>query len=206
MAIGLPAFTSLMTGMATIGILGNMPISVFFTLTSISLGALLISIVNWHWQKTLRTAMEAGLIFIDKRGISIKEMLLVVAAISVVLAAAVPNLKPLQGHQVPAKDAPFFIPAGARDVTYDYTSYTVRYECTIDEQSFLNHFADANALEPFSGGRIIQAFSDCSTVPYQLGDREITEGWIYKWNEEDRGRYITYDRPTQRLYYYFHSR
>lgn len=206
MAIGWPAFCSVITGIALFGILGNMPIGLVFMIASLSVANLLISIINWHWQRRLRAAIADGLIFIDKRGFTVKELLLTSASISIVLASAVPNLKPLRGHQVSAKDAPFFIPAGASDITYNYMSHSIRYECTIDEKAFLDHFAEEEGIEPFSGGHFVQAFIDCSTVPYKLGDRRVFEGWTYSWQEEDRGRYFTYDRPTQRLYYYSHSR
>lgn len=165
-----------------------------------------VVLCNWTWLYTLNTAVREGWNPTTNKTMTVSELMLLVAGIAVVLAVGLPFAKPLRGISLPASSTPFSLPEGAYKVTYVAASYYRRYECTVDETSFLEWFQMRNEdvqLEPIQQGIAVQTFVGNS---FTLKSVVVTDGWHYSWQEEDQGIYITFDRQTKRLYYHSHSR
>lgn len=161
---------------------------------------------NWKWLQTLSAAAREGWSPTTTKTITVAELMVLVAGIAVVMAVGLPLAKPLQGISVSASSTPFSLPEGAHDVTYEYASFHDRYECTVDEASFLAWFErrkEGEHLKSIQQGINVQTFVGNS---FALKNLVVTDGWHYSWQEEDQGVYITFDRQTKRLYYHSHSR
>lgn len=166
----------------------------------------IVVLSNWNWLHTLNAATREGWWPPPIKTVSVLELLLLVTSVAVVLTAGLYVAKPLRGISVSASATPFSLPQGTHDVTYDVASYYERYECTVEEKSFLTWFdekyGDAQ-LESIEDTVYVQTFVGDS---FHLENHAVTNGWQYRWRKEDQGVSITFDRQNSRLYYDSHTR
>jgi len=182
------------------------PWGLLATLLILLVTQIVVVLSNWRWLGTLKADAVQGYWPPTSKRITVPELMLVVAGAAVVLAVGVPLAKPLSGISVPAASTPLSLPEGARDVTYDVTSYYTRYQCTVEEANFLKWFQERDRgeeLEPIRGSVQVWSFVAGSVT---VKRRAVTDGWYYRWRKEDQGLSITFDRQTSRLYYDTHSR
>ncbi len=171
---------------------------------ALMIGITTVQLSNWLWWRILSRTAAAGLIPPNNAQFSVRELLLGIAIVAVILAVGIPLTKPLEGHNVAPDATPLSLPEASSSVTYQYASYFTRYECTVDEEHFLQWFAanyPESDLKPISG-----EVSRYNFKTQRFESRVLKNGWRYAWREGDQAETITYDRDDQRLYYDANSR
>lgn len=164
---------------------------------------------HWHWSDQLLAAVSIGSWSRSPTfQWTLKELLLVIAAVAFVFAISLPHAKPLAGIDVAANSTPLSLPEGAREVTYQTASYFTRYECTVDEAAFLAWVRQKGLSQELTEVKYttVRAFTRSEDSPYLLKRKVIKRAWKFRWRSQDQGEYITYDRDTGRLYYNSHTR
>lgn len=166
-----------------------------------------IAVSHWRWYKKLQTAVTEGYWPAPRKWFTLKEVMLSTLALAIVSAVAAPQVKPNQGVQVAARQTPLSLPPGAKRVTYQRTSYTLQYQCDLDEAAFLawQSSREDRKFEPVTQASL-SILSEDLAKPLVLVPHVVQKGWQYHSYFEDQGTTITYDRNQQRLYYYSHTR
>ncbi|GAA4442443.1 hypothetical protein [Bremerella cremea] len=183
------------------------PLVVVAVVLVIDLAVLVVIVSHWRWYHQLRAANAEGYWPAASGSFSLKELLLAFGVLAIVLGIGIPLTKPNEGIRVDPQQTPLGLPSGAREVTYRRTSYAIRYQCHLDEASFLAWQAERDdwEFEPISQASL-KFLSEDPATPLALVPHIVQSGWVYHWHVEDQGLTITYDRDEERLFYYSHSR
>lgn len=126
-----------------------------------------------------------------------------------VLALLIASFRARTGHHLSFSDSPVVVPENATDIAYFLPGAfgpNKVYEFTTSEPSFLgwaNRWLDMPMRGP-SYGRTSVVRYDHELNRWEV--REIENGILFRWNEEDRGINLVFDRQSGRAYYHSHSR
>ncbi|PQO33414.1 hypothetical protein C5Y96_11250 [Blastopirellula marina] len=173
-----------------------------------------VTISNWSWFLELKQAEDLGLTPPRRVGISLKDLMLSVLAVSVVVGVfsffyretPTPNF----GRVNNAADAPMSLPAGSRQIVYWKGANETVFQCQANEQAFLEWF-DAGVgsfearsaelpLQPITSRTSLERLTHVFEKDYLYERYSSTAGWNYRWRMEDRSLTITYDRTTQQVF------
>jgi hypothetical protein len=191
------------------------------TLVSMSLIAVFSFVVgrmNASWCRKLRSTINSVVKSPVHGGISLPKFLLgviILAAMTGITLLLIRYAPPRYAEHIESADAPFSLPAQARDVSYCRGSRgTIAYEFTVDEPIFREWFnSGIGSVESESAGIPLKEIVSPFTItrynalsPELSGPDAIsvTIGLYYSWSKEDRGVYAVFDRTTNRAYYYAH--
>ena len=147
------------------------------------------------------------------------EILAMITVIAVVMALAAYFIRtspPQYAENVSRDEAPFGLPACARDVSFCQGQRgTIAFEFAIDERGFIDWVK--SGIGSFESEAAQIPLREITTpqkihryhllVPGRTGADSITvsSGLYYHWSEEDRGVTAIFDRATRRAYYFSHS-
>ncbi len=178
-----------------------------------------VGLMNWMWARRLRAAIAEGA-SPARRGWSWREAVgaaAVLAAMTGATAYMIRTTPPRMAEHVTAEEAPVGLPDGASDVSYRLGARGTRaYEFTVEEQAFRDWVQSGiGSVESLSDGVELEEI-DSPFTPYryldfergsadQLNGPRVSNGLHYGWSKEDRGIYVTFDRDTNRAYYFSHS-
>lgn len=184
----------------------------------VAAGSLAFARMNALWSRQLRSALAAGAVAANRRGFSLRELLLavsVIAAMTGITSQFIRSGPPRYAEHIEGSAAPFRLPPGATDVSYGkgYRG-TIAYEFTTDELAF-RRWVDSGigSIEAQSAEVPVREITHPFTITrYYTHSSELTGpfditvhiGLYYSWSKEDRGVYAAYDRSTGRAYYYAH--
>jgi hypothetical protein len=174
--------------------------------------------MNLRWSRRLKLVATtsgdaAPIIRLSRRdalaGLSVVDL---VAALVLYIVKSTP---PQYAEHVAREQAPFGLPAGARDVSYcQGFRGTIAYEFTIDENRFVEWVeSGVGSLESNAAGVPLKPIAEPFTITryYALtkgregpDSATIKDGLSYSWTKEDRGVYAAFDRATGRAYYFAH--
>jgi hypothetical protein len=174
--------------------------------------------MNALWSFKVSAAISAGAISRRDRGFTLRELFLaiaIIASMTAITSQFIRSAAPRYAEQVDGSAAPFWLPAGATDISYARGHRgTIAYEFSIDESGF-REWVDSGigSIESQSAGIPVREIFSPITMrryyaywPERNGPDRITikSGLHYSWSKEDRGVHAAYDRTTGRAYYYAH--
>lgn len=174
--------------------------------------------LDLRWSRRLSTFTPTAVNAAGPVRFSIRELLVAVTAIACVTWLVdhfVRSTPPRFAENVSVDQAPFGLPAQARDVSFcQGFRGTIAYEFTIDEDDFIawvdsrigstESYAANIPLREVTGPYEIRRYCALSSTLAGPDSKTITNGLHYHWSKEDRGVYAAFDRATNRAYYFAH--
>jgi len=192
--------------------IGDMPrIGLLLPSGSIAFIGAIAGSLNLRWARKLSDATETS----SRIRFSIRELLTGVAAVSVMTATTssfVRTPPPKYAEHVRITDAPFGLPASAKDISFcQGLRGSIAYEFAVDELSFRQWVASGiGSTESKSAGiPPLPITAPVSITRYNAYSADLTgpdsitvaKGLHYSWSYDDRGVYVVFDSATNRVYY-----